>query len=98
MLYPVYIVGGFRQQEKNIPGIGVAVTGDELRDRIKALGWSYVEAADKLGMSLSGLQHNLRGLRPIRKQTELLLIALETIHNPTGVAPPDRLPRRSRDG
>jgi hypothetical protein len=37
------------------------MTGDELRSRIKTLGWSYVQAAERLGMSLPGAapQHAL---------------------------------------
>ena len=49
----------------------------EFRRRVDRLGITYAEAAKRLGLSLSGLQHNLRGERPIGRQTELLLECLE---------------------
>jgi len=53
------------------------MTGDELRDRIKRLGLSYRAAAPRLGLSLAGLHHNMRGERPIRRQTAIVLDYLE---------------------
>ena len=53
------------------------MTGDELRERIKRLGLSYRAAAPRLGLSLAGLHHNMRGERPIRRQTEIILDYLE---------------------
>jgi hypothetical protein len=53
------------------------MTGDELRERIKRLGLSYRAAAPLLGLSLSGLHHNLRGERNVTRRTELLLERLE---------------------
>jgi hypothetical protein len=61
------------------------MTGAELRARIDNLGLSYTEAAKKLGLSLPGLQHNLRDERPIGRQTELLLECVEK-HQPRRVA------------
>jgi hypothetical protein len=53
------------------------MTGAELRKRIKRLGLSYRAAAPRLGLSLSGLHHNLRGETPIGRQTQIILDMLE---------------------
>jgi hypothetical protein len=53
------------------------MTGDELRKRIRRLNLSYRAAAPRLGLSLSGLHHNMRGERPIGRQTEIILDYLE---------------------
>jgi hypothetical protein len=53
------------------------MTGEELRERIKRLGLSYTAAAPRLGLSLAGLHHNMRGERPIGRQTEIILDMLE---------------------
>jgi hypothetical protein len=53
------------------------MTGNELRDRLDRLAMSYRQAAAKLGLSVSGLHHQLRGQRPVTRQTELLLEVLE---------------------
>jgi hypothetical protein len=53
------------------------MTGDELRERIKRLGLSYRAAAPRLGLSLSGLHHNLRNETTIGRQTEIILELLE---------------------
>jgi hypothetical protein len=53
------------------------MTGAELRERVKRLGLSYTAAAPRLGLSLSGLHHNLRNETPIGRQTEIILDMLE---------------------
>lgn len=53
------------------------MTGDELRRQIDRLGLYYTDAAELLGLSLSGLHHQMRGERPVTRQTELLLKQLE---------------------
>jgi hypothetical protein len=53
------------------------MTGEELRERIKRLGLSYRAAAPRLGLSLSGLHHNLRNETPIGQQTKIILDMLE---------------------
>jgi transcriptional regulator with XRE-family HTH domain len=53
------------------------MTGKELRRRITGLGLTYTEAAGLLGLSLSGLNHQMRGERPVTRQTEMLLERLE---------------------
>jgi hypothetical protein len=53
------------------------MTGEELRRRIARLGLSYRKAAPLLGLSLSGLHHNLRDERPIGRPTEIILGYLE---------------------
>jgi hypothetical protein len=49
------------------------MTGNELRARIDKLGLTYSEAADRLGLSLAGLNHQMRGIRPVGRQTEIIL-------------------------
>lgn len=49
------------------------MTGAELRERIKRIGWSYTHAAEKLGLSLSGLNGQMSGERPVSRQTVLIL-------------------------
>jgi hypothetical protein len=63
------------------------MTGDELRERIKRLGLSYTAAAPRLGLSLAGLHHNLRGETPIGRQTEIILDMLEREFD-DGIIPP----------
>ena len=53
------------------------MTGDELRDRIDRLGLTYREAASLLGLTYGGLHHQMRGERPVTRQTEILLEQLE---------------------
>jgi len=45
----------------------------EFQRRIKRLGLTREEAADRLGLSLPGFEHQYYGRRPITRQTELLL-------------------------
>jgi hypothetical protein len=58
------------------------MTGDELRHRIDQLGLYYTQAAKLLGLSLSGLHHQMRGDRPVSAQTVLLLERLEAEISP----------------
>jgi hypothetical protein len=53
------------------------MTGDELRRRIDRLGLTYTDAARQLGLSLPGLNHQMRGVRPVGQQTEIILDMLE---------------------
>jgi hypothetical protein len=52
--------------------------GSELRRRLDRLGITYTAAAARLGLTLAGLNHQMRGERPVSRQTELLLEHLET--------------------
>jgi hypothetical protein len=52
------------------------MTPQELKFRLDRLGLLRREAAEKLGLSLDGLNHQLRD-RPVSRQTELLLGHLE---------------------
>ena len=45
----------------------------EFQRRIKRLELTREEAADRLGLSLPGFEHQYYGRRPITRQTELLL-------------------------
>ena len=56
--------------------------GNELRSRIDKLGLSYREAASRLGLSGSGLQHQLRGEAKVSRRTEMFLAALEDRRRP----------------
>jgi hypothetical protein len=58
------------------------MTGDELRDRLAELGLAFADAARRLGLSSPGLHHQLRGERPVSRQTELLLEVLEDRRRP----------------
>ncbi len=53
------------------------MTGDELRARIDQLGLLYTEAAEQLGLSLAGLHHQMRDMRRVSHQTEIILSYLE---------------------
>jgi hypothetical protein len=70
------------------------MTGAELRRRIDRLKLSYAAAAPKLGLSLPGLNHQMRGERAVSRQTALLLWGLERWSEKTGVAVP--LVKRAR--
>jgi hypothetical protein len=51
--------------------------GSELRRRLDRLGRSYTELAPLLGLTINGLHHQMRGVRKVSRQTELLLEHLE---------------------
>jgi hypothetical protein len=53
------------------------LTATEFRAHLDRLGLPRQEAADRLGLSLNGLFHQMRGDRPVSRQTELLLEHLE---------------------
>jgi hypothetical protein len=72
-----------------------AITGDELRARIDGLGLNYTEAATRLGLTVGGLQKQMRSTTGVSRQTELLLGFIEIIHN-AAEAKLDRKTRRRR--
>ena len=51
--------------------------GLELRRRLDRLERPYTELAPLLGLSVDGLHHQMRGVRRVSRQTELLLEQLE---------------------
>jgi hypothetical protein len=51
--------------------------GKELKRRLDRLALPRKEAAGRLGLSEQGLYHQMRGDRPVTRQTELLLEGLE---------------------
>jgi hypothetical protein len=51
--------------------------GRELRRRIVALGMTFTAAAELLGLTLNGLQKQMRGSRKVSQQTRLLLECTE---------------------
>ena len=52
------------------------ITGDELRQRIQRR-LTYTGAATLLGLTRAGLNHQMRGLRQVSRQTEIILDLLE---------------------
>jgi hypothetical protein len=79
-----------------------ALSGDEVRTRIKRLGLTYARAADQLGLTLDGLNKQMRGDRPVSRQTEIILDQIEELRRlrrtqpQGGELPFDRSPRRKR--
>jgi transcriptional regulator with XRE-family HTH domain len=55
----------------------ISVSGDELRHRVKALGLTYTQAAERLGLSRDGLNKQMRGDRRVGRQTLIILDFLE---------------------
>jgi plasmid maintenance system antidote protein VapI len=53
------------------------VSGEELRERIRRLGMTYTFAAERLGLTLAGLNKQMRGERAVTRQTEIILDCLE---------------------
>jgi hypothetical protein len=49
----------------------------EFRERLDRLGLTRKDAAERLGLSLQGLFHQLRGDRPVSQQTAIILAVLE---------------------
>jgi hypothetical protein len=54
------------------------MSGDELRARIKRLGITYARAAEQLGLSLDGLNKQMRGDHKVSRQTAIILVGLES--------------------
>jgi hypothetical protein len=71
------------------------ISGHELRDRIKRLGWTYAFAADRLGLTLGGLNKQMREVTAVGKQTEIILGLSELMQNALD-AKIERPPRRSK--
>jgi hypothetical protein len=53
------------------------ISGDELRARVKRLGMTYARVAEQLGLTLDGLNKQMRGDRKVGRQTEIILGHLE---------------------
>ena len=66
------------------------ISGDELRARIKHLGLAYGRAAERLGLTLDGLNKQMRGVNAVSRQTALLLGYVEREQAS------ERAPRRPR--
>jgi transcriptional regulator with XRE-family HTH domain len=58
------------------------ISGEELRRRIDRLGLTYSEAARRLGLTVDGLQKQMRGVRRIGRQTEIILGYIEKERGP----------------
>ena len=73
----------------------------ELRARIKRLGITQTEAAERLGLSANGLYKQLHGERKVSRQTEIILDLIEEVqrlrHNQRQAEPPvDRQQRHDQ--
>jgi hypothetical protein len=55
---------------------------DELRQRLKALGYNNRKAATALGLSADGLAKQLYGARPVSRQTAIIVELLERVERP----------------
>src|SRR4051794_41166900 len=64
---------GHPRRRRRDPVDNLTMTGKELRAAILAFSWTIGEAAPALALSPSGLQHQLRGVRPVSRQTALLI-------------------------
>ena len=72
-----------------------------LRARIKRLGISQTEAAERLGLSANGLYKQLHGERKVSRQTEIILDLIEEVQRLQSSRrqdepPVDRQQRRDR--
>jgi hypothetical protein len=56
-----------------------AISGAGLRSRIDRLGLTYTAAAPLLGLTLDGLRKQMSGLRPVSRQTEIILDLIEEV-------------------
>src|SRR3954466_7182470 len=64
---------GHPRRQRRDPVDNLNMTGKELRAATLAFSWTIGEAAPALALSASGLQHQLRGERPVSRQTALLI-------------------------
>jgi transcriptional regulator with XRE-family HTH domain len=66
------------------------ISGEELRARIKRLGMTYTLAAERLGLTLAGLNKQMRGERQVSRQTAIILhmIELQPLLNQEGGSTP----------
>ena len=55
------------------------ISGAELRRRIDRLGLNYIEAAPRLGLTVDGLQKQMRGARAVSRQTAVILGLIEEL-------------------
>ena len=55
------------------------IAGSELRQRVDQLGLTYTAAAKQLGLTLDGLQKQMRGDRPVSRQTVIILDLIEEL-------------------
>ena len=58
-------------------GREIDMNGSELRRRLDRLKRPYTELAPRLWLTVAGLHHQMRGVRRVSRQTELLLECLE---------------------
>jgi hypothetical protein len=70
------------------------MTGDELRARLDGWGMTRAEAAEQLGLSLSGLWDQLRGINPVSRQTAIILEYRERDRLRSLTRPVEPAPRR----
>ena len=73
------------------------ISGEQLRARIKRLGLTYVEAAPRFGLTLDGLHKQMNGLRPVSRQTEIILELRELLQKAAEAELPGRRRRQRRN-
>ena len=69
-----------------------AISGAELRARIDRLGLTYTAAAPLLGLTLDGLRKQMAGLRPVSRQTAIILDLIEELRRLTSARRQGELP------
>jgi len=72
------------------------ISGDELRGRIKHLGLTYTLAADQLGLTIDGLNKQMRGDRKVSRQTEIIIDLMEENARLRRALPQGEPPRQRR--
>ena len=68
--------------------------GDELRARIKRLGLTYARATERLGLTLDGLNKQMRGDRRVGRQTVIILDLIEEMGRLKSKLPQGERPQR----
>jgi hypothetical protein len=73
------------------------ISGDELRARIKRLGLTYAQAADRLGLTLDGLNKQMRGTRRVSRQSAIILDLIEELRRLASARRQGELPFGERE-
>jgi hypothetical protein len=69
----LYFMGATRLAQSQV------ISGAELRARIDKLGLTYTAAAPLFGLTLDGLRKQMGGLRPVSRQTAIILDLIEEV-------------------
>jgi len=76
----------------------LTISGPELRARIKRLGLTYGQAAERLGLTLDGLNKQMSGARKVSRQTAIILDLVDELRRirRQGELPLERQARRDQ--